>query len=356
MKRGESAHDAAGRPADPVDPVDNVTLLASTGTDRVDTIVRTAIAHFESTFPQRVHSCYVIGSYAERAGVPTSDVDLTIIFKGAFVSAEERAQAPTVAKDCAASSAIELDVEVEEEAQVRQGASPMLKLASLHVYGADLRASVPLLPLGIWTRDRMHSSYWRIVRLFARPMPVRYPLAYPDPSAEFLGYDRRTIRLPDGSEVPSTRDLIRSVGWAATALIAWKAGRYVARKSDVHQIYGAAVGQDWAPLLEDIHRLCRERWHYRIPDAPSERAQLRAICERTLGFENAFLAQYREYLLAELHGADDAGQRQALWVLSRLPLTDMAMRQAVQSLAARASPEIRQSARETMGRLEGDDA
>ena len=335
--------------------MDNVILLASTGADRVDTVLRATIATFESAFPQRIHSGYVIGSYADETGLPTSDIDLTIVVKDSFVGDAERARAASLCQSCAAASAIELDVEVEEEAQLRQGgASPSLKLASLHVYGDDLRASVPLLPLAAWTRDRMHSSYWRIITLFARPVPVRCPLPYPDPSAEFLGYDRRKMRLPDGAAVASTRDLIRSVGWAATALIAWRAGRYVARKSDVHRVYSEVIGQPWAPLLEDIYRLCRQRWHYRIPDDPLERAQLRALCERTLGFENAFLIQYRDYLVKELRGADDAARRQALWVLSQLPLVDVAVLEAVRSLAARASQEMRQLASETAGRIEGN--
>ncbi len=202
----------------------------------------------------------------------------------------------------------------------------------------------------------MHTSYWRMITLFARPVPVRYPLAYPDPSAEFLGYDRCKIRLADGSKVASTRDLIRSVGWAATALIAWKAGRYVARTRDVHQIYGETVDQERAPLLEDIYYLCRERWHYRMPEAPRERARLCGICQRTLGLENAFLGQYREYLLAELRGADEMGHHQALWVLSRLPLIDGSVREAVRALDAGASQETRKLADETMARLEGRDA
>ena len=329
-------------------------LLASTGADRVDTVLRATIATFESSFPQRIHSGYVIGSYADETSLPTSDIDLTIVIKDGFAGDAERARAASLCQSCAAASAIELDVGVEEETALRQGASPSLKLASLHVYGEDLRASVPLLPLAAWTRDRIHSSYWRIITLFARPVPVRCPLSYPDPSAEFLGYDRRKMRLPDGAAVDSTRDLIRSVGWAATALIAWRTGRYVARKSDVHRVYREVIGQPWAPLLEDIYRLCRQRWHYRIPDDPLERAQLRAICERTLGFENAFLAQYRDYLVKELRGADDAARRQALWVLSQLPLIDVAVLEAVRSLAASASQEIQQLASETVERIEGN--
>jgi hypothetical protein len=331
----------------------DIALLASTGVDRVDTIVRATIASFETAFPHRLHSCYVIGSYADETGLPTSDLDLTLVFQGRFIADEERDRAASLCRSCAAASAVELDVEVEAEAQLRQvGASPQLKLASLHVYGDDLRERVPLLPLAAWTRDRMHTSYWRIISLFARPVPVRYPLSYPDSSAEFLGYDRRTMRLPDGAEVASTRDLIRSVGWAATALIAWRAGRYVARKSDVHRIFGEVFGQPWAPLLDDIYRLCRRQWHYHIPDDPLERAPLRAICERTLGFENAFITQYREFLVTELHGADGDAARQALWVLTRIPLVDEGMLEAVQTLAARASREMREQAREVAEGIE----
>jgi hypothetical protein len=317
-------------------------------------IVHATIATFESAFPQRIHSCYVIGSYADETGLPTSDIDLTIVFKDGFASDDERAQITSMRRSCLTASAIELDVDVEEETRLRQGASPMLKLASLHVYGEDLRASVPLVPLALWTRDRMHSSYWRIITLFARAVPVRSPLSYPDPSAEFLGYDRRKMRLSDGGEVSSTRDLIRSVGWAATALIARRAGRYVARKSDVHRIYGEVIGQPWTSLLEDIYRLCRQRWQYRIPDDLLERAQLRAICERTLGFENAFLTQYRDYLTSELLSSDDAARSQALWVLSQLPLVDALVLDALQSLATSASQETRQLASEIASTIAGN--
>ena len=53
----------------------------------------------------------------------------------------------------------------------------------------------------------------------------------------------------------------------------------------------------------------------RIPAAQEERAQLRAICARTLGFENHFLALYRHYALSELHGDDSLGA--ANWRLWR---------------------------------------
>jgi hypothetical protein len=63
---------------------------------------------------------------------------------------------------------------------------------------------------------------------------------------EFFGYDHRPMRLANGSFEPSTRDLFRATGWAATALIAWRAGRYVARKSECHRLYQQFIGDEWA--------------------------------------------------------------------------------------------------------------
>jgi hypothetical protein len=157
---------------------------------------------------------------------------------------------------------------------------------------------------------------------------VRAPLTYPDPQAEFFGYDHRQTRLADGSEESGTRDLIRATGWAATALIAWRAGRYVARKSECHHLYQQFIGDEWSPLLTAIYENCRQRWSYRIPTEPADRQVLRRLCARALDFENAFLATYRVYVLNELRGADAAGRRFARETLARMPFEDAEVREA----------------------------
>jgi len=75
------------------------------------------------------------------------------------------------------------------EAWPARGAWPALKLASLLVWGEDVRDRMAL-DLAAWTRDRMHSSYWRLGGLFGRAGVVRAPLGYPDPAGEFFGYGR----------------------------------------------------------------------------------------------------------------------------------------------------------------------
>lgn len=150
--------------------------------------------------------------------------------------------------------------------------------------------------------------------MFNRSRAVAPPVGYPDSTDAFFGYTQRTVRLPSGSRVSSTRNLIRVTGWIATALLAWRAGVYVARKSECHTSYKRHIGDEWAPFLEDVYRLCRIEWGYLIPAGGAERRALRDLCERTLQFENHFLTLYRDYLLAQ-PCSDEVAPRRALWIL-----------------------------------------
>ncbi|HEY7021315.1 MAG TPA: hypothetical protein VH349_09375 [Ktedonobacterales bacterium] len=306
-----------------------MTLIATTENAQVDALLREIVARFEEAFPERVRGYFVIGSYGDASSVSTSDLDLDITFKRRFESDDERERVRDLCAALQAQTVIELDLDVGDEESLRGGLSPNLKLAGLCVYGEDVRDQYPLLPVVAWTRDRMHSSYYRLGSLFGRTAPVRAPLIFPDPTGEFFGYDGRLVRLADGSLAPSTRDLIRATGWAATALIALRAGRYVARKSECHRMYEELIGDEWAPLLTAIYENCRQRWNYRIPTKPADRALLRRLCARTLDFENAFLAAYKIYLLGELRSADAAGRRFVRETLERMPFVDAEVMRAL---------------------------
>ncbi|HCI80825.1 MAG TPA: hypothetical protein DHW02_14165 [Ktedonobacter sp.] len=280
-----------------------------------------AIDTFISTFPERIRAAYIQGSYADNSNVNTSDIDLLIIFKGNFQQ-EEQQQSELLAKQCIAESAIELDIELVDEQSLVGGISPTFKYGSRLVYGEDIRDRFPLVSLIEWTRDRMHSSLWRTGHLFGRSGSVSYPLDYPDPQGEFYGYDARLLKLPHGREVHCTRDLIRLVGWSATAILAYKAKVYVARKSECHTLYKAHFDDEWGQLVQDIYELCRGKWNYLIPEDEDERRVLRRICERTLMFENHFLRIYKEFMIKELDGNDEQGRQEAMQVLQRVNYRD----------------------------------
>jgi hypothetical protein len=300
-------------------------LRFATGDARADATLRMVVARFETAFPLAIQGYYLTGSFANGDALPTSDLDLNVVMRGAL-DIHAREAANRLAERCATDAPMELDVGVDDEATLlREGAHPSFALGGRLVYSADgddIRPCVPMLPLDEWTRDRMYTSYWRLVKLFGRPDVVRAPLAYPNADDEFYGYLRRTLRLPDGREVLCTRDLIRATGWVATALLAWRAGVYVGSKRECHVLYRQHIGGPWADLLTDIYDCCARRWRYLLPTAPDERAKLRAICATTLGFENDFLLACREYLLTELRSDEPARVGAATNTLTLLPFAD----------------------------------
>jgi predicted nucleotidyltransferase len=329
--------------------MNEILLLNTTHNEQIDDILKRSVATFEEAFSGRIRGYYIEGSYADGSGIPTSDIDLLVIFKDAFADEQERAVAEEVARQCVSLGEVEMDIQLtEEEHLYTVGIRPALKMGSMVIYGEDIRESLPLISLQDWTRDRMQSSYWRTVNLFKRPFVVTYPLTYPDPDGEFYGYDQRKLRLADGSEVNCTRDLIRLIGWSATAILAFKARQYVARKSDCQRLYANYIADEWTATLYDTYTLCRGRWNYLIPDSQGERRLLRLICSRTLAFENHFLLIYKEFLLGELRSHDVQGKLQALWVLSKIPYKDAEVEAAVRALGDDTNRSVRKSAVEAI--------
>jgi hypothetical protein len=324
-------------------------LLQSTGDAVADGALLDVIGAFEEAFPRQIRGYYVLGSLSDSSAVRTSDLDLTIMARSSLRD-KERKVAAHLARQCVAASAMELDIEVADEETTLHGARPNFKFGSILVYGEDIREQAPLIALHNWTRDRMHSSYWRIAHLFNRPEIIELPLDYPNPEDEFYGYTTRMIRLSDGRELPGTRDLIRLTGWAATALLALERGIYVARKSDCHVLYRQHIDDAWSTLLEDTYALCRMRWNYLIPIESTERLTLRDLCMRTLSFEQHFLQVYTTYLLTELSG-DTAAARFAVWVMERTPYRHPAVAAALEAVAYHEDDDIRGGARNALGKL-----
>jgi len=317
----------------------HVGLPHTTSHSEADGLIHAMISRFETNFPNRILSYYVEGSYADQTAVATSDLDITVVFRDQLELAEQTA-ASQVVIDCKQLSRIELDLAVVAEAQLRHAADPMFKLAARLLYGMEIRADIPLMPITTWTQQRMHAAYWLMINVFERPTPVYAPLAFPQPVTEFLGYTARTVRLHTGEEVPSTRNLIRVTGWIATARIAYESQQYVVRKRDCAATYRQMIHDEWTDLLEQIDRRCRSVWQYRVPDGKAEQTELRTILTQTLAFENHFLTVYRRFLLAELTGGDSSRQQAALRILNNTFYADPAVIEAVKNLQTAADPAV----------------
>ncbi len=301
--------------------MEDILLQNSLGDAQADSVVQDVIRVYEKTFPGQIAGYYVEGSYSDSTHLATSDLDLVVVFCRPLAHKGERKNAEQLwtARN---TGALEVDVTIVDEQQLQEGVRPPLKFGSRLVYGQDVCRNYPLVPLETWTRERMHAAYWLLVTVYQRSTPLQLPLDFPDPTDEFYGYVNRLVRLPDGKCVQCTRNLVRTTGWAATALLALQAGQYAGRKRDCAQFYRTYIGDEWASFLEELSTFCRDEWHYLIPTGSEARLYLCSLCERTLLFERHFLALYKTYLLEQLHSTDQPSLEHACWVQKLLPLDD----------------------------------
>lgn len=79
-----------------------------------------------------------------------------------------------------------------------------------------------------------------------------------------------------------------------------------------------------------MYERCKSDWSYRIPEALGDRQELRAICARTLDFENHFLRIFKDFVLAELGGDDHKARHDASRLLGQIPYDDQAIIRALQ--------------------------
>jgi hypothetical protein len=264
-----------------------VVLTYSTGHERIDTILRGLVGIWEMAFPDRVRAYYLTGSYSDGTAMPSSDVDLSVLFRDGFTHVEEESAADQLADYCAQISPVELDMVPLAEEIVFPLRAAGVKLASQIIYGEDVRGRMPLPPLADYVRHAMDLTSRLIRRLHQTGDVLPFSLGYPDPDGPFYGYDRG-----DGAAL---KDLVTTMGLAATAILAFKAGQYVSGKRDCLRLYRACIDDEWTGFLEEIYERCRNQWGYRVPVGQEDRECLRQLCRQTLAFENHFLSLYREY-------------------------------------------------------------
>jgi hypothetical protein len=124
-------------------------------------------------------------------------------------------------------------------------------------------------------------------------------LSYPDPSAEFFGFNqsRHTVGEP---AAPSTERLIYSVVRIAGARLTAKTGVATFSKRSTVQAYAEQVADEWAGFVSEVFGLCHDEWRSLIPAAAADRARLQTLYGQVLGFENHYLELYRQTFTDDL--------------------------------------------------------
>jgi Nucleotidyltransferase domain len=320
----------------------------------IERIVRGVIGIFGQAFPDRVRGFYLRGSHASGTSTAGSDIDMFVVFKEAFVDPGEAERAREVCGACALLSPILLEIIVISERQLWRDdnlvVALQLKLASRLVHGEDIRPDLPELRVDSYVREVAHAPYhsYRYPAARRRQPALTYPLRHIDPAGPFFGYDQWLQPGPDGTEVPSTKLLVGSVGWTATATVALATGAYVRDKAACVELYRERVRDEWTELVVSVHELCRNRWQYGIPSAEADRLTLRALCEQALAFQNHYLARYRRYLLTELRSGAPDRQLLATRRLGEIVFPDREVVAALRGLDLANQPGLRRAVRATL--------
>jgi hypothetical protein len=315
---------------------------------RIDALLGEIVDLLETSFPQRVAGYYVQGSFADATGSEASDIDLTIVFRDHFTGDEEQLPAVDLLIERSLSPATRIDLQIVDEAGLAAqvgltSRGPSFKYGSLLIYGRDSRPDLTLLTPRAWARQCMHGTYRGMLGVVQRPRTLVLPLTYPEPDGEFFGYDHPP--QPPGFVAPhTTRTLVTTTGWLASALVASAAHIYVVRKRDFAPLYRRYIGDRWAAHLEQLYTLCGQTWRYGIPAEAQQRRALRELCRENLSFEHHFLLRYNEYLVRELRGGEREGRLAAMLALGYYERWEEAIGDAVRALVDHADDQTRQAA------------
>lgn len=267
--------------------------------DCADVIQRVADAYWKR-FSDRIMAAYVTGSHAGGYAVPGSDIDLVFVLAGA-VTEQDRSASAALTKELHGTTRLGLDLDLVGS---NDAVRPALKLDSVLVRGSDVRDRLSVMPLTDWIAERRYAACWLMSHLFGRPGIAQIPLAFPDEAGEFFGYNTDRGGVSDGPE-GSTKDLVRSTSWAATALVATESECFLTSKAHLLDIIGDYLPEEWARHTRNLLDFCRCQTNYEIPTSTSQRARLRELCIRTREFEDYYLSRHLKFLLAELSSSPD---------------------------------------------------
>src|SRR5437660_3824930 len=237
------------------------------GKPSIDTVLSQIVERYETQFPGRIRACYLIGSYAEGNAVAWSDLDVHVLFKDAFVSEEEAAQAEHLGRSCALLTPLRLDLTASSEQP--QDSLPgsvrvAVKQTSVLLSGEDTREHMSLPGREEYTRDAAEIAKQSLLWLH-RVERLRYPLTYPDPDGAFFGYDHLQFLESDrGAARLGIRLLVQSACRIGTALLAFQTDRWVSTQRESVQTYRELLNDGWASLLETLLEKGKGCWSYNL--------------------------------------------------------------------------------------------
>ncbi len=268
--------------------------------DHVVPLIDGSIGLLETTFPGRIRAYYLTGSFAEGAAVAHRDRDMIIVFKAAFQPGEAD-RLRQLRHHASKLSPFRLDLTPKCEADLFARGATGLKTAAQFLFGEDIREQIPFEPIEQYRHDVIHgfTTYQREIRGASETLPE--PVTYPDPDAEFFGYEKFGNWHRGDHFEPGTRLLINLTTIGATASLTVLHDERAGSKQQAVSKYRQMIGDEWGNWLAQLYRLAKIELGYELPPNTAVRRQLRQLIQRTPEYENLVLARIQPYRSESCH-------------------------------------------------------
>ena len=288
----------------------------------VDRLIDEVVAAGAAALPGRIVAWYVTGSYADGSAVPGSDLDIVAVLDGE-VGLDEDAALRRSRHGLGEPYGIFVDISARGLVSLRSNGDVAISLRSRIVAGTDIRSQLRATDMASFRRQMMHAPFLFSTRI-RETTELHCPLAAPDPTMPFLGYEVCRF-LPVGHHDRDTlKDMVAMGCFIATALVALETDQPTTSKSEAVEKYQELRLGPWNELLKALVEVIRGRWNWRIPQGSEDREYLLAQCHRLLEFENEFYDTYAAFLRSERKASQRGAREYALNRIARFHHPDVA--------------------------------
>ena len=311
----------------------------------VEDIVNGVTNVIRSCFRDRILSIYVSGSLNRAEITPTSDIDITVVFRDRMSDAEYN-QFMQLRQGLQVLSPLRLDMWSEAEEKLRDRPANKALRSAMCIYGEDFFPSLPHQAIEHFAVRYIHKSihYMRVLR--GRPQPNPAPLNYPQADDDYLGYTQFADFEGIQSFTSGVRIIVNMLTACLSARLAIAHKLEATTKQESIDLYATHINDQWADYSRELVTFIKSHLRYELPSNAEDKSTLQALLQRLPDFENDMLHHYKPIILENLQSKDRRRLKLALVALMNVQLDDADIKTAVASITEFDDMDLLQTVKE----------
>jgi|GEM_PF-6450862 len=294
-------------------------------------LVSGIVSIMTTCFGDRILSIYLTGSMNREQLTLSSDIDMTVVFRGTISDAEQN-QYMQLQDGLQMLSPLRLDVWAESEAKIRDRPANKATRSSTCLYGEDFFPELTSQPIEHFAMRYVHKSihYMRVLR--GRPEPNPAPFTYPQAGEEFFGYTQFADFAGAEKFTSGIRIIMNMLTTCLTARLAHEKNIEVTTKQDSLEQYAQQFDDEWGNYSRQLVDLIKLELQYQLPSQAEQKQKLQSLLRRLPDFENFMLNHFKPIILANLQSDNKRRRKLALVALMNVQFNDAAIASELASI------------------------